>query len=204
MKKVISIILVFVFLLAMQTIAIAAPAPKTVDVLLDASSTTIKVGQVVTLTAITDKQGSGYIDSWDEAEKIDTIHDTEAETYVSTAKFTGITPGTYTITYEITMSSGKSDVTFNGVKSVEITVVQDSKIKGAAIYNVKVTPTYNPNGHLTGYDAEGDLYAVWDNGDETYYGKVEFNFSPNQESRNYDVIIEGVTYTVKDIQRPAN
>ncbi|WP_312832617.1 hypothetical protein [Sedimentibacter saalensis] len=204
MKKVISIILVFVFLLAMQTIAIAAPAPKTVDVLLDASSTTIKVGQVVTLTATTDKQGSSYIDSWDEAEKIDTIHDTETETYVSTAKFTGITPGTYTITYEITMSSGKSDVTFNGVKSVEITVVQDSKIKGAAIYNVKVIPTYNPNGHLTGYDAEGDLYAVWDNGDETYYGKVEFNFSPNQESRNYDVIIEGVTYTVKDIQRPAN
>lgn len=188
----------------MQTMAMAAPAPKTVDVSLDASSTTIKVGQVVTLTATTDKQGDDYVDSWDEAEKIGTIHDTEAGTYVSTAKFTGITPGTYTITYEITMSSGKSDVTFNGIKSVEITVVQDSKITGAAIKNVNVTPKYNSKGHLTGYAAEGDLYALWADGSKTYYGKVEFNFSPNQESRNYDVIIEGVTYTVKDIQRPAN
>lgn len=73
MKKVISIILVFVFLLAMQTMAIAAPAPKTADVSLDASSTTIKVGQEVTLTATTVKQGSAYTDSWDEAEKVDTI-----------------------------------------------------------------------------------------------------------------------------------
>lgn len=201
-----SMFLVFTLLFTTSLVALAAPAPKApkaASTSLSASAQEIKVGETVTLAASTLKQGSDYSDSWFGATREGTYLDGAIESYVSTATFTGQVPGTYTIWYEITMSAGKSGVTFVGTASIEITVVQPAVIVGATIKNVSVTPTYNNgNGNLNGYNAIGDVYAVWSDDTETYYGKVNFHFSDNQTIRNLGVTINGVEYTVKNIVRP--
>jgi hypothetical protein len=196
MKKIMSIISTFIFILATSVVVIAAPAPKTATVSLSASATTINVGQAVTLTTSTLKQGSSYTDSWGGAVKNTTILNEATGNYVSTATFSETTPGTYTVTYGITMSAGKSGVTFVGYQSITITVIEPAKITGAIVKNVVATPKYNSQNKLTGYDATGDVYAVLSNGKETYYGPADFNFSPNQTSRNIEVLVENVSYTV--------
>jgi hypothetical protein len=199
MKKILSIISLFVLTLSMSTIVLAAPAPKTAIVSLSTTSTTIEVGQTATLTASSLKQGSSYTDSWNGAVKNNTILDEATGNYVSTATFSASKPGTYTVTYAVTMGAGKSGVTFIGTQSTTITVISPAKIVGVVVKNVSTTPNYNEsdkNPNLTGYDATGDVYAVWSNGSETPYGTTTFKFSPNQVSRNIDVEVGGTTYTV--------
>lgn len=197
MKKMLLCSLVFVFIFTMSMGVLSAPAPKIAAVTLSASAINVTLGQTVTLTAATLKQGSSYSDSWSGATKISTMLDEATGSYISTAAFSAATPGTYTISYSITMGAGKSTVAFNGADSITITVTNPASITGAAAKNVIATPKYNNQGHLTGYDSTADIYALWSNGAETFYGTVNFNFSPNQTSRNIDVLVDGNTYTVR-------
>lgn len=202
MKKIFSIVLVLVFVLTMSIGAFAAPAPKTAPVSLTASALTVKVGETVSLEAVTLKQGSDFTDSWTGATKGITVLNTATGYYVSKASFSAAVPGTYTIKYDIIMTAGKSNVSFVGTANVTITVINPATIVGAAIKNVKAKANINPNGKITGYDATGDVYAVWSDGRETFYGVKEFSFSANQDIRNIEVTINGTEYTIKGVNFP--
>jgi hypothetical protein len=175
---------------------LAAPAPKPANVSLSASNDTILVGETATLTATTLKQGSSFTDSWDGAVKDSTILDDSLESYVSTATFSSSVPGAYTITYDIIMKAGKSNVTFVGTEGTTITVIAPKELIGATIKNLSATPRYNPQQKLIGYDAIGEVYAVYNNGDEDFYDAINFNFSPNQSERNIDVAVDRQAFTV--------
>jgi hypothetical protein len=100
----------------------AAPAPKTATVSMSPTSATLTVGQTLDLAATTLKQGSGYSDQWTGAAKLGTALNADGY-YVSTARFTAAAPGTYTVTYRIAMTAGRSDVSWQGSASATITVV---------------------------------------------------------------------------------
>ena len=135
-------------------------------------------------------------DTWTGSLKNSTILDDSLESYVSTSTFSSSIPGTYTITYDITMKAGKSNVTFVGTKSITITVIAPKELIGVKIKNVSAAPKYNTQNKLTGYDATGQIYAIYDNGEEKLYDTIDFNFSPNQSKRNIDVTVYGQTFTV--------
>lgn len=196
MKRILSFITTLLFMFIIPFTVMAVPAPKIATVSLSASNDTILVGETATLKATTLKQGSSFIDSWGGAVKDSTLLDDSLESYVSTATFSSSVPGTYTITYDITMKAGKSNVTFVGTESTTITVIAPKELAGAKIKNVSAIPRYNNQKHLEGYDAIGDVYAIYDNGDEEFYDTFNFNFSPNQSERNIDVTVDGHTFTV--------
>ena len=198
MKRILSFITTLLFMFMIPFTVLAAPAPKTATVSLSASNDTILVGQTATLTATTLKQGSSFTDSWDGAVKHSTILEDSLKSYVSTATFSSSVPGTYTITYDITMNSGNSDVNFLGTNSITITVLQPKELVGATIKNISSTPVYkNKNkNNIVRYDATGDIYAVYDNGEEIFYDTFEFKFNQNHKERNIDVTIDGQTFTV--------
>jgi uncharacterized protein YjdB len=100
----------------------AAPPPKTASVALSPATATLTVGQTLDLTATTLKQGSAYSDGWSGAAKLGTVLNADGY-YVSTARFTAAAPGTYLVTYHITMTAGRSDVAWQGQASATITVV---------------------------------------------------------------------------------
>lgn len=195
MKRILSFITTLLFMFMIPFTVLAAQAPKIATVSLTASNDTILVGETATLTAPTPKQGSSFTDSWDGAVKDITILDDSLESYVSTATFSSSVPGTYTITYNITMKAGKSNVTFVGTKCTTITVIAPKELTDAKIKNVSATPRYNRQGHLDGYDAIGDVYAVYNTGEE-FYKTFNFNFSPNQSERNIEVTVDGQIFTV--------
>lgn len=202
MAKGISVALVM--LLITTITALAAPPPKTVETyILPATAQTLTVGQTLNLEAKTLKHGSHYTDVWQGATKEITVLNTETGEYESAATFTATEPGTFIITYTITMTAGKSHISFVGTGTVTVEVVAPAlTLVGAAMYNVTATPRYNPQGNLTGYDAAGDVYAIMSDGSQVFYRRVNFNFSPNQTSRNLDVVIEGETFTIYNIIRP--
>lgn len=202
MAKGISVALVMFFLTTIT--ALASPPPKTVETyILPATAQTLTVGQILSLEARTLKHGSHYTDTWQGAAKLETLQNKETGEYESAATFIATEPGTFTITYTITMTAGKSHVSFVGTGSVTVEVVAPAlTVVGAAMYNVTATPRYNPQGNLTGYDAVGDVYAVMSDGSQVFHRRVNFNFSPNQTSRNMDVVIEGETFTIYNIIRP--
>lgn len=196
MKRIISFITTLLFMLILPITVMAAPAPKISTVSLSASNDTILVGETATITATTLKQGSSFTDNWTGAIKDSTILDESLGSYVSTSTFSSSVPGTYTITYDITMKAGKSNVSFVGTKSITITVIAPKELIGAAIKNVYAIPRYNTQHKLIGYDATGEVYAVYDNGEESLYDTIDFNFSPNQSERNIEVTVDGQTFTV--------
>lgn len=196
MKRILSFITTLLFMFMIPFTVLAAPAPKPANVSLSASNDTILVGETATLTATTLKQGSSFTDSWDGAVKDSTILDDSLESYVSTATFSSSVPGTYTITYDITMNSGNSDVNFLRTNSITITVLQPKELVGATIKNISSTPVYKNKNNIVRYDATGDIYAVYDNGEEIFYATFEFKFNQNHKERNIDITIDGQTFTV--------
>jgi len=109
-------------LVGWTAVAQAAPPPKSASVALSPATATLTVGQTLDLTATTLKQGSAYSDGWSGAAKLGTGLSADGY-YVSTARFTAAAPGTYTVTYAITMTAGRSDVAWQGQASATITVV---------------------------------------------------------------------------------
>ncbi len=195
MKKILAVIVSFVFIFIVAKPVMAAPLPKEAKMSLETSALQVRVGETVTLTATTLKEGSSYIDSWDGAVKVSTILNNEGN-YISSATFSATAPGAYTITYNIKMTAGRSGVTFEGNKTVTITVVNPAVIVGAKVDNVLAIPVTNPKGNITGYDATGDLYAVYSDNTEEYIDTISFHFSSTQTTRNISVEIEEVTYVV--------
>ncbi|MHB8859194.1 MAG: hypothetical protein ACYC6Z_06910 [Thermoleophilia bacterium] len=125
MKKIlISALLVIAGFLLMGSVALAVPASKSADVTLTYSIND-DTG-LVTLTAKTLKQGSACSDSWTGATNVSTAltYDGGSDYYVSTATLplADLGPGTYTPTYDIAMTAGRSDVTWTGSASASFIV----------------------------------------------------------------------------------
>lgn len=198
MKRILSFITTLLFMLILPITVMAAPAPKIATVSLSASNDTILVGETATLTATTLKQGSSFTDNWTGAIKDNTILDESLGNYVSTSTFSSSVPGTYTITYDITMNSGNSNVNFVGTNSITITVLAPKKLVGATIKNISSTPVYKnkDKNNIVRYDATGDIYAIYENGEEVFYDTFEFKFNQNHKERNIDVTVDGQTFTV--------
>ncbi len=125
MKRFWSVVLVgLVSLVASSGIALAGASPKAVGVSVAWTETIVQVGDTLELTATTPKHGSAFTDGWSGATKVSTLLNSDGY-YVSRATFSPGQPGLYTVTYNITMSAGKSDVAWEGRGTGIITVLGD-------------------------------------------------------------------------------
>lgn len=123
MKKLAILVVILTLLVGSTSFASAANEPKTITVVLSETPTIVKAGEAVTFMAVSEKHGSSYSDFWSNAEGEQTVFDEETECYISEAVFQADKPGIYTISYEITMYAGKSNIAFTGKieRTIEVT-----------------------------------------------------------------------------------
>lgn len=217
MKRVISTILAALLVLGLRGGVLASPSAKTIDVELSASSAaglsvltatelstpavTIKAGESVILTAVSLKHGSAYEDMWSGASALGTVLDEESESYISSAVFTAGEPGIYTVTYDIQMKAGKSDVLFAGNASKTIEVTGSAVVTGAEIRGLVVTPIKNSQGDIVSYLACGYTYILYSDGTSKEYGFISFYFGVNETEKDISVTVyedgKYYTYTVR-------
>jgi len=168
----------------------------TVNVLISADATNVKVGESVILTASSIKKGSSYEVNWDGAVDQGTVLDTTNGTYISTAEFSADTPGVYQVEYSIILQAGKSDKCFGG-KAVKIITVsgEEKSIVGADIKDLLISPVVRKDGSEI-YSAFGTSHVLWSDNTSKPYGAVYFYFQENEYSKNIDVTfnIDGKAY----------
>jgi len=189
--------LLLVFLLGLFPLTVSAEEKDCiVDVAIFADTTNVKIGESVTLKAVSVKQGSSYQVNWNGARDQGTILDNAGDTYVSTAGFSSDKPGTYKVEYSILMKAGNSDKCFWGKAVETITVYEEKKtVVGADIKKLTITPAVKSDGS-TIYSALGTTYVLWSDGTSEPYGTVYFFFQENEYSKNIDVVfnIDGQIY----------
>lgn len=207
MKRLIALLTAITFILALPLTVIAdtAATEKEVDVALASDFEIVKAGETINFSAVTVKHGSDYLDEWQGAEMVSTYFDDLTDNYVSEAIFKADKPGVYTIAYAITMQAGKSDTVFLGKAEKTIEVIPSKEIIGAEIRNLVVTEMLRPDGSISGYLAQGSIFAIWSDGTEAAKGTVFFVFGKDETSKNVSVSFseEGhvYEYTVT-VQRP--
>lgn len=218
MKKLVAVLLVMVMVLGMSGAAFAAPkAEKELKVhdvqsiLVVQEFDVLYVGNEVELVASTPKHGSDYVVKWSVSDDDATVQEgetvlaniNEVDTYVSSATFSAKEAGTYVVTYKMTMAAGKSHVRFVGeVESEEIIVIEEDELDEAltvlqvTFKNLTLTAEMNKHGKITGYKGTIDVYAQMSNETEVFVKKQNLSFSDNQLTRNVDVTVYGVKYTL--------
>jgi hypothetical protein len=196
MKKLLAVFIIFTLLLGSTAIVSASSKPKkipvassetltTVDakeipVVLSETPATVKVGETVSLKAVSEKHGSSYSDSWDKATGGNTIFDTATGCYISEAVFNADKPGTYTISYVIMMDAGSSETEFIG--RVERTI----EVIGAPTFEVKVENLQlSTSGRISFV-----INQVWSDGRIIWLGSKSFFFDTNETSRDFSVLID--------------
>ncbi len=226
MKKKLSIFLIFFIMLTnfvnvfaaphkkmstFSTLALSSSATldttveKDVDVDISADITKVNVGDTVQLRANTIKHGSDYTDNWVDATKVSTAFDSVYGEYISTAIYTAESPGTYTITYSINMSSGANTSKFSGSNSITIEVVDPVTVIGAELRNIKSATLINSDGSIRGYVGSGEVYALYSNGTSkntgitiTYtltYTEAHETDPEKMVKRNVGFTLDGVYHT---------
>lgn len=219
MKKILSVMLMFVLLMSLTIPAFAGSKVKEVEVAikalptkvnagLQASSTEVSVGiqaspatvnsgESIELTAVTPKHGSSFTDSWSIAEKSGTTLDVDTGCYISKAVFKAAEPGEYTIEYNITMDAGSSDVLFIGRGSFTVKVIGVTNTVIGAKISIDTLSKKDING-ITYYNATGNEYAIWSNGEESpSIGFISINFGVNDSYKDINVKIGDCTYIVR-------
>ncbi|MGB7606510.1 MAG: hypothetical protein WBL93_13655 [Lutisporaceae bacterium] len=197
MKK-IFIILTILSILLISTIGVSADSEsKDIEVVLSDMPTVVNVGETIALTATTQKHGSSYFDSWNNAVKSHTEFESETETYISEAYFLAEEPGIYNVSYTISMTAGESGTVFSNTVEKIIEVVDSVTLAGAVIKDLKVTPIYLEDGSISCYSAYISIYALWSDNTTTYNSSMYFFFEPDETSKHIDVIlyIDGTPYT---------
>lgn len=150
----------------------------------------VKVGETITLTAETLKQGLGYIEEWDGAMVSKSYLDESTGNYVSVAKFTPNQAGTYTITYTVKMYTGNNKVKFISSASKTVEVISDVKeVIGLEVRNVNAYPYTSADGTLKGYSVLGELYVLWNDNTSTSDGTVGYFFLPSEKSREVSITV---------------
>lgn len=185
MKKAYFFILVVVLLFGMSVNAFASSPPKNVEVSITSSLSAVRVGETVTLTAVTLKHGSEYKDEWVGATKVSTVL-TEDGYYVSTARIT--VQDDVLVQYNIIMNAG-NNVSFAGATSISVEADQPVDIVGAEIKNV--TPVPGITGFYTGY-----LFIIFSDGTLAEYGSIYFGLGETQTSKTLyiPVSVSGLQY----------
>ncbi len=183
------IVVLFVFM--SSAVTAASPKGKTIDVELSGTTDFVNVGDSIVLTAETGRHGSSYVDQWEGAQKENSFFNKGK--YLSTATFYAETPGTFEVTYTITMSAGNSKIMFTGEETKLIEVIHP--VIGADIRDLVFTPVTDSDGTLVGYSVRGSTFKIWSNGDETRYGSIILFFEPDEISRSVNVTfrIDGQT-----------
>lgn len=187
MKKLYPYLFGIIFILSLPALSLAQPADKEIPVSISASSSTVKCGEVVTLTAAADKHGSSFEDAWIEAEKTGTEFDRNTGKYISKAAFTAKDAGIYNIKYFIKMKAGKSNTYFTAAASYTINVINPVTVVGAEIRNISIKPVIRPDGSISIYSASGDVYVLWSDGTSTSHGKIYFFFGSAETSKKVSV-----------------
>lgn len=187
MKKRYSYLFGIILVLIIPALSSAQSVNKEIPAEISASSSTVKCGDVVTLTAVTGKRGSSFEDSWTEAAKILTEYDDDTGKYISKASFAAKNAGVYNIKYLIRMKAGKSDTYFTAEVSYTINVINPITVVGAEIRDISVKPVTRPDGSISVYSASGDVYVLWSDGTSTSYGKIYFFFGQAEISKKVNV-----------------
>ncbi|PKM38811.1 MAG: hypothetical protein CVV03_12820 [Firmicutes bacterium HGW-Firmicutes-8] len=185
MKKLLIVILTLLMLVGISANSIAVPSPKEASVSLTSSAATVKPGEIVTLTAVTLKQGSAYTDEWIGATKIETVLNEDGY-YVSTAEVTA--QATVTVQYKITMTAGKGGVTFTGEAETAVSVEKPADVVGVEVKNI------NPNLQFAGL-YRGEVYVILSDGTSREYGAVSFGVSEGETSKLVYVSVAGQKYS---------
>ncbi len=185
MKKPFVIVLTLLMLVGIPASSMAKPSPKNADVSLTSSATTVKLGETVTLKAITLKQGAAYTDEWIGATKIKTVL-TEDGYYVSTAEVSAQAP--ITVQYKITMTAGNSGVSFAGQAETTISVAKPIEVVGVTVKNIRPYP------EIAGIYT-GDVYVILSDGTLREHGVIYFSFCEGQTSRLLYITVDGQRYT---------
>jgi len=200
MKKILSVMLMFIMLMSLMIPAYADSEVKETEVVVSASDVTVNVNESVALSAVVPKHGSSFTDSWSAAEKDGTVLDEDTQSYFSTATFKACEAGVYTIEYNITMNAGKSNAVFVGKGSVTV-VVSKPAVVGAEIRNLSIVgnPIINAGG--TYYLISGKTYIIWNGTNAEEYGFVSFYFKEADSYKDVAVKMKvGLTeysYTVR-------
>jgi hypothetical protein len=166
MAKGISVALVMLLLTTIT--ALAAPPSKIVEThILPATAQTLTVSQTLNIEAKTLKHGSSYTDAWQGATKVATVLNKETGVYESIATFTATEPGTFTIIYTITMTVGRSHISFVGTGAVTVEVVAPVQ-RTFSRFELRgqwsgafINPGVNEFRTYT-----GAVWAIWFNGEE--------------------------------------
>ncbi|MGE5473941.1 MAG: hypothetical protein ACM3UU_06940 [Ignavibacteriales bacterium] len=187
MKKLYFYVFVIIFVFILPALSLAQPQDKEIPVMISATSSTVKCGEVVMLTAAAEKHGSSFEDSWSEAEKLGTEYDESTGKYISNATFVANNAGIYNIKYFIRMKAGKSETYFNAAASYTINVINPITVVGAEIRNISIKPVIRPDGSISVYSASGDAYVLWSDGTSTSYGKIYFFFGAAETSKKVSV-----------------
>lgn len=187
MKKLYTYLFGIIFVLNLPTLSLAQPADKEIPVMISAASSTVKCGEGVTLTAVTEKRGSSFEDAWSEAEKVGTQYDDNTGEYVSNAVFVANNAGVYNVKYLIKMRAGKSDTYFTATAIYTINVINPVTVIGAEIRNLSIKPVIRPDGSISVYSASGDIYALWSDGTSTSYGKTYFFLGSTETSKKVNI-----------------
>ena len=187
MKKLYSYLFVIIFVLYLPSLSLAQSSDKEIPVMISAASSTVKCGEAVALTAVTEKHGSSFGDVWSEAVKLGTEYDDNTGKYVSNATFVANNAGVYNVKYLIKMKAGKSDTCFTTAATYTINVINPITVIGAEIRNLSIKPVIRPDVSISMYSANGDIYALWSDGTSTSYGKTYFFFGLTETSKKVNI-----------------
>ncbi|WHH61078.1 hypothetical protein [Petroclostridium sp. X23] len=201
MKKILATLVIIMAMLNLSTSVMAGTLFKEVEVTLSPADTVIEVGETMVLTASTQKKGSSYFDGWEGAVEGDTILDNATGNYISSAVFTAVQPGTYTITYSIGMDAGNNTDKFIGTATQVVTVADTAPvITGVEVRNLTVDEVRDANDRIIGYNVFGKAYILWSDSTEVEYAVIYLYFNADEVSKDIDITVDAdgqsYTYTV--------
>jgi hypothetical protein len=162
------------------------------------------------LSAVTAKYGSSVVDNWvvtdEDGNTVDSaiVTNKDSDTvlqdvngvnsYVATTHFTATEPGTYKVTYNIDMKAGKSEVTFSGTDSENVTVKAVKQITGIEFHLISKGTVGNNEQY------KGEIYLVYSDGTTEDTGKtanVTFSKNGNDTLKEVQFTVDGKTYTTQ-------
>ncbi|MCX7748767.1 MAG: hypothetical protein N2645_18055 [Clostridia bacterium] len=190
MKKIWIFTAIILTLLSFSIQVSAQQIQKDNIVLLEEDKVQIKVGETITLSAESFKQGSSYADEWLGAAKTATFFDQESGYYKSTARFTAKEAGIYKVTYKMVMYSGKSNVAFTKIVYKMVEVLNPVTVQGAVAKNVVFHEIKKPDGRVSGYIAVGEVYILWSDDTLSPYSSICLFFTSSETTKEIQVEID--------------
>lgn len=230
MKKILSMVMTTVMVLGLSVNVFAEQTvPKDADVTLTIAQVVdvdaLTVGQTIPLEVTALKKGSACTAVWS-VSRLNTDGSTDltanctilgdatasvvtdsslVDNWVAGGTFTGNVAGTYQITATLTMSAGKSDVSWNGSDSTNVTVLNPATVTGFVAKNFVATAVWNSkHTNITGYNVEYDLFINYSDNTSEKYNSLTNAMGAGQKSDSLTVLYtDGKTYSYT-VTNPVN